>query len=63
MFKIILFKNSKKIIKENQHGSLLIRLFKAKFACLVVSDMCSVALNCQAVDGYGHCSTVDYTYA
>ena len=24
--------------------------------------MCSVALNCQVVDGYGHCSTVDYTY-
>ena len=41
----------KELLRENRHVGLLIRLHKAKFACLSVSDMYSVALNSKAVDG------------
>ena len=51
MFKIIFLRLPKELLRENRHVGLLIRLRKAKFACLSVSDMYSVALNSKAVDG------------
>ena len=38
-------------LKENRHVGLLIRLYEANFACFIVGDVYSAALNSQAVDG------------
>ena len=51
----------KGLLKEKRHVGLLIRLHKAKFTYLSVSNMYSVALNSKAADEWRYWSTVNYS--